>query len=456
MKTAHFLLLFTLCVFSVSSPSNSQDLTVFNQISFLTDETGFGARALGLAGAYISVSDDYSAVYWNPAGLALMKEKEFFIALTNNSHSINMRILGSSNNSSVLKTSLGSIGYASPIPVYRGSLTIAFGYNRITDYNSLFKYRVYNPGESYMFRTFISPVVPDRLTMDEYVDIGGDLSQLLFALSYEALEHFFLGASINIWLGENNYAQVYQELDLNNLHQTVPDDFKAYKNEGEVDTNITGYSAVIGALYQFLPQLRIGAVLKTPRFITLEERWLLNERIDFDAPGVSPWVSDDGGEFKYKVRMPYMFGIGASFQTTGAPYPFLLTGEVNYNDWQQFYFRDNFPVAGYTKSDANRAIKETLEATLTYKAGCEFSIPRNSQIRLGYLTIPNPVRDAAYNSQKYLTFGFGTAIGPMAHLDIAFRHGWWKDKTTSQFNIIPVNEKHDDNKLFATLSFRFK
>ena len=34
---------------------------------------GIGARAIGLGGAFVSIADDSSAVYWNPAGLTDIK-----------------------------------------------------------------------------------------------------------------------------------------------------------------------------------------------------------------------------------------------------------------------------------------------------------------------------------------------------------------------------------------------
>jgi hypothetical protein len=41
--------------------------------------TGFGARALGMGGAYVSVADDASAVYWNPAGLVQMDRSQLLL-----------------------------------------------------------------------------------------------------------------------------------------------------------------------------------------------------------------------------------------------------------------------------------------------------------------------------------------------------------------------------------------
>ncbi len=41
---------------------------------FLT--TGFGARALGMGGAFVSIADDASAIYWNPAGLVQLQRSQ--------------------------------------------------------------------------------------------------------------------------------------------------------------------------------------------------------------------------------------------------------------------------------------------------------------------------------------------------------------------------------------------
>jgi hypothetical protein len=43
---------------------------------------GFGARALGLGTAYTGVANDYSAVYWNPAGLGQIGRNEVSLGLS--------------------------------------------------------------------------------------------------------------------------------------------------------------------------------------------------------------------------------------------------------------------------------------------------------------------------------------------------------------------------------------
>lgn len=41
---------------------------------------GVGARAMGMSGAFVSVADDVSATYWNPAGLPRLNQSQFFVS----------------------------------------------------------------------------------------------------------------------------------------------------------------------------------------------------------------------------------------------------------------------------------------------------------------------------------------------------------------------------------------
>jgi hypothetical protein len=45
-------------------------------------QVGAGARALGLGGAFVAISDDATAIYWNPAGLVQPKNKELHVQHT--------------------------------------------------------------------------------------------------------------------------------------------------------------------------------------------------------------------------------------------------------------------------------------------------------------------------------------------------------------------------------------
>lgn len=62
-------------VFGITNILQAQDET--DAIRPFQNEFGPGARAMALGGAYSAVAEDYTAVYWNPAGLAQIRKMEF-------------------------------------------------------------------------------------------------------------------------------------------------------------------------------------------------------------------------------------------------------------------------------------------------------------------------------------------------------------------------------------------
>ena len=67
------LLIFAACFFSPDAVC-SQDYGVENIFDY-----GTGGRALGLGNSYVAIAEDCSSVYWNPAGLNLLKYKEVML-----------------------------------------------------------------------------------------------------------------------------------------------------------------------------------------------------------------------------------------------------------------------------------------------------------------------------------------------------------------------------------------
>src|SRR3990172_7983460 len=47
--------------------------------TFLLQDSGYGAAALGMGGAFTAVANDLSAIYWNPAGLAQLRDIQIHI-----------------------------------------------------------------------------------------------------------------------------------------------------------------------------------------------------------------------------------------------------------------------------------------------------------------------------------------------------------------------------------------
>lgn len=69
-------LLFTLCIIGLAAgilhAQSSPAITKTGTTSAQFLKIGVGARSIGMGGAFTGISDDITAIYWNPAGLAQM------------------------------------------------------------------------------------------------------------------------------------------------------------------------------------------------------------------------------------------------------------------------------------------------------------------------------------------------------------------------------------------------
>jgi len=70
------LIIMALClIFRCGTASGAEEFEKVGTIGAQFLKIGIGARATAMGSAFTAVSDDASAVYWNPAGIALLKER---------------------------------------------------------------------------------------------------------------------------------------------------------------------------------------------------------------------------------------------------------------------------------------------------------------------------------------------------------------------------------------------
>lgn len=105
--------------------------SAYDAVYLAGNEQGFGARARSIGGAYTALADDYSALYWNPAGLGYLQKSQFNLELSNQTINNSSIYSGNPNSDKQTYTNLNAIGLALPLPTTRGSLVLAFGYNQV-------------------------------------------------------------------------------------------------------------------------------------------------------------------------------------------------------------------------------------------------------------------------------------------------------------------------------------
>jgi len=68
------------CCFLIFSIQTGHAEVRFDRLGGSDLGMGVGARAMGMGGAFVSVADDASAIFWNPAGLTQLAENQFLLS----------------------------------------------------------------------------------------------------------------------------------------------------------------------------------------------------------------------------------------------------------------------------------------------------------------------------------------------------------------------------------------
>ncbi|MGH7599376.1 MAG: OmpP1/FadL family transporter [bacterium] len=428
-----------ICLFAWLNPAGAQE-EVF-QRGF---DLGIGTRALGMGGAYLGVADDYSASFWNPAGLAQIRRLEGFGTLSYLQRKNDISSAGVKSNDDLTSTQLNNIGLAYPVPTYQGSMVFGIGYHRVHPYDASLKFRLIN-------------ATPNDANQSWSILEEGGLNNWVFAGAVEVAPNISLGAALNIFTGNNDYTSRFTEID--DVGDRVPD-FSEARFEDVVNSKYSGYNLRLGALYRPISFVRLGLTLTTPTYITGTDKWRYNDTTVDDQDSV--FTDADAGEIKYKVRSPFSLAAGAAVNL-----PMLMvSGSVEWTDWSQtrYLTEPPFEVTGFQFDDerslANDSLRTNYRNTLRLRAGAEFTMPiLNLQFRAGGIYDPQIRKGlASAADRKFLTAGFGIFLDKQTRFDIALMHGEWTEYSTlDDFSddVYSTSEKINYNKILASLAVRF-
>ena len=437
-KPEIFFLLLILVIFFLSfGEIFAQSTSAFKEISYLTRTSGMGTRSLGMGGAVIASVKDYSAIYWNPAGLTFARSPEIYGSFSNlvsNNDAVFMKNLTSGRQSF---TKFNSIGFMYPVSVYRGGLTLAVGYNRVEDFNSILSFSGFNSSPE------------DSVYQSEDVTEEGGINHLSFSGAYEAAKGLSLGATLTYIHGKHLFNTLFAEYDDLNIYT-----FDLYAENRFIESRIKGFDMKVGLQYIISRYFSIGAVMSFPKVFFIEDEFekFAGTTYDYDIDKDAD-IYYDTGIFKYRVSTPFAFGLGASFNYSG----FVISGDVEYQDLSQVRYLTDTPLEGLTKGQANMDIRKSVEPVLIKRIGIELPVLQESlKLRAGYFESPNPLKFSMdENTRRYFTAGIGISAIKRISLNFAYMRGWWKDKSIDDLIKIPVEEERIENKVYASILFRF-
>ncbi len=428
-------------------------------IRILDNQIGFGGRAMGMGGAYLAIADDYSAVYWNPAGLSQMRKMEFWLGISHVHYGNDIVFQGSNSSTSNSATKFNSIGFVFPLPTYRGSLVFALGYQRIRDFEYANEFiGVSNQRSDRLSFSGVDPDNPDDVydfwgedvQKEGFITDEGSINQLSAAGAIDVSPNISAGLALNFWSGSSEYFQEYFHRDIFDNFYIYPGDFDQYTENRTLFSKYSSFNVKFSTLIRLGRLARVGIAMDLPHSFTVEEDYYLDSRLRFDNGDEESFDEaddDESGLFEYKVKMPFRFSGGASFSLGSI----LVSGSAEYTDWTQVAFKTD------ELKNLNRFFNTDYRSTLKVRLGGEIGIPfLDSQFRAGVILDPTPLKGKDTDwDRKYLSAGYGVLIDKVFKIDLAYMYGFWKQFTSDDLTPEGTEEDVTYQKVLLTISFRY-
>ncbi len=352
------------------------EIDLFSRVPFTP-----GARAAGMAGAFSAVADDYTAMYYNPAGLAGMKRLELsgsgYLGLLNNESDMGSGTTATTNDS---YAGVSHCGLVLPLPAYRGGLAFALGYQHLLDFTQPYG-------------------VNDADTTILVTEEGGiDAWTLGFGLQMS--RRFWGGVALELLTGTEKYlftaeAPAYQDREFQHL-------------------DLTGLRITLGGMLHVTRKLQLALVLRTPLWYNFT--WT-EYQYQLVVDGV---VVDEYNDLyaDYKLYIPFELTGGAAWRSRWLT----LSGDFIFSDWSQVQYEIDNPDPA-TELDIrmlNREIERDYQPRVGMRLGAEYTIPTTDlMLRGGLAHYPLAGPRTELTPRTQVTGGIGYLVDQVMDLNLA-------------------------------------
>lgn len=441
--------------------------TIFGQNyndALLLSEPGlyYGARALAMGNSFTSLSNDFSGVLFNPAGIGLIKKTQLSAGMNFNSFNNQTTFFNSINAANANSFTLGQFGIVYPLPTSQGSLVFAIGYNTVKDFNRTMEFDGFNDGSNSMIQDLTgdyneqipltnelklayeirdpqteqylrdTTLVNGFLNQSGRIRKEGTIGKWAFASSIELAEGFFIGGTFNILSGSFKSDSDYWEDDTKNKYgsnlELVPGDpsskdFQSFYLNDIIDWELSGWDGKAGLLYNLKDFFRIGATVKFPSYYTIKEIYYVDAQSNFGTGSeyiLSPAINDP---IEYEIKTPFEYDLGASVSFL----IFTFSGDANIIDYTQMEFTEGFDES--YRIERQKEIDDLFRTALNLHAGAEVKIPLLPIFgRIGAMYLQSPyLNDPEEFDKKFLTAGAGIVFADIFSIEAAYAYGWWQD-----------------------------
>ncbi len=347
------------------------------QLEFSVSPTpvGSGARAAGMADAFLSIADDATAASWNPAGLVQLQRAEIsivgaFNAISEEFRSADLPDINSRHNSNAVDLNFLSVVYPLPVSIGSSNISLSLTYQNKFDFSRLFDVR-------FTSVTSAGGVPVTSVTTTDF-DQSGGFSTISPSIAIELTEKLSVGVSFNIWrstfLSDNGWDKVVTSRAETTIGDNPPQITTQIATEQYKDFKGENYG--IGVLWRATPRLALGVRYDTA----------FSGETDFRGALIRNGSQLALVEEERKIHFPSTVSFGASFRFNDR---FTAALDISRTDWDDLYIQrasgERFSlIDGLNIDDPDTATD--FQPTTTVRLGGEYVfIPKTTGAELNRL-----------------------------------------------------------------------
>lgn len=308
------------------------------EISVSPSPVGSGARAAGMADAFVAIADDATAASWNPAGLTQLERPELSIVGSYNGIFEEFSAdfhdeVDSKHHSDNLGLNYLSAVYPLPFQVLDRNICVSLNYQRKYDFSRKFRLR---------YNTAAAQGTPANSFLRMAFEQEGGLSTITPAVACEITRRISVGLSLNFWrssfLSDNSWEQTTQT---ERILFFGPATFLSSSRDREEYSDLSGENLTAGILWNLTNRWSLGARYDSAFTGEADYSRIRNILMSSLPSAVSPSASLTAGsdirrETRH-IRFPDSLAVGGAFRVNDR---LSLSLDVTRTDWNDFYVRD--------------------------------------------------------------------------------------------------------------------
>lgn len=443
-----------------------------------------GTKATSLGGAFRGLADDWSACFWNPAGLANFERSELSITPYVTSprptyipdvflgQGEDLYDVGFNNGMKWYpddKNFLGfNFGAILKLDQFKG---FSPGFAFFTPYDIQYAWDLYDPPLGY--NNSVSLPKYDYQTDLLILDFHPTLAKEIIA------DKLSLGAGVSVLKGD----LLFRKLSLVPTDSLIPRPYENFPMDSRFEGDGWGVGFNIGLLLKLTPKVKLGVAVRSPVDIELSGTTDLqvflpeNESLAQEVAEQSDYPDSLflGGKLVSSVddeitlSLPADFGAGISYQYSEK---LLFVFDVSWVNWSRLEEMDaKFGWAFPFDGDPQRVtLPLKWEDVTRFSLGCEYQPSEKVALRGGYYFEPSPIPDNSLTplfpdigDKNGISLGVGLNLGPF-DLAYAYQYIDFKERKVKtltdingdfQFDNLPGLYRMDSHASYFSLSYHF-